>query len=77
LQKELSHAQSLPAAYTRVVEQFHFTVTQQNQLKVLLRRWQALHGGDVEKSLSLDECQNAKQVLNLLEQILRSARVAI
>lgn len=54
-----------PNGYQQIIEQWHFTVSEQLQLKALLLRWQVLTNG-APLALAKQETKNAKQLLQKL-----------
>lgn len=49
-----------------IVDRWHFTVSQQHQLRELLRRWETLTGGEPVLDADLNRCPSAKAVLGEL-----------
>lgn len=52
--------------HEHIVTRWHFTVSQQHQLRELLRRWEALRGGEPVLDADLNRCPSAKAVLGEL-----------
>ncbi len=61
---------AMPEAYDHFVQQWHFTVTQQNILKTQLRRWQVLLPDQVCDISAYKSCRNASEVLSSLGDML-------
>ena len=66
----LPHPEILPL-FEQLTSQWHFTVSQQNQLRKTLQRWFALNPESRPAEHRLAELVNAAQVLELLEQQLQ------
>jgi len=49
-----------------IVSRWHFTVSQQNQLRELMRRWETLSGGRPVLDADLNRCPSAKALLGEL-----------
>lgn len=49
-----------------IITRWHFTVSQQRQLRELLRRWETLSGGEPVLDADLNRCPSAKSVLGEL-----------
>jgi len=59
----------LPVEFQILVQKLHFSVTQQEQLKILLRHWHALSTDSLLKKLP-KEHQNSKQLLNNISALI-------
>jgi len=55
-----------PKAYQKIIEEQHFTVSQQIKLKALLTRWKLLNN-DTPFTVNKNETKNAKAILKKLE----------
>lgn len=66
---------TLPQEYHLLTHTFRFTVTQQNQLKRLLRRWQVLKSCLLSEELEITQFKNAKQLLTAIEVRLQSMEI--
>jgi len=62
----------VPDEYRSLTQTCRFTVTQQNQLKRLLRRWQVVIGSPLLQELDIRQFNSAKQILASIENRLKS-----
>lgn len=54
------------AELDHIISRWHFSVSQQNQLRALMRRWETLSGGEPVLNADLNRCPSAKAVLGQL-----------
>jgi len=66
LSGEVNAAQPRLAELDELVKRWHFTATQQHQLRELLRRWEVLEGGRPLLDDDLNRCPSAKSVLAVI-----------
>lgn len=63
LAAEVNETRPKLAELDRVMNRWHFTVSQQHRLRELLRRWEALSGDEPLMDAALNRCPSAKSVL--------------
>lgn len=71
MSSEENHRRQLPQYYHEVIEAIHFTVSQQHQLKTLLKRWQQSFAA--QSPLQVFITRDARQFLKSLRKRLHNA----
>lgn len=72
LNKSVALIYELPEEYEELNLRFHFTKSQQNQFKVLIRRWYAVNKVEISSSFELAKFSRAKQLISAIEDELES-----
>ena len=72
IQKIVHDVYTLPDEYEELLATLRFSVSQQNQLKQLVRRWNVLMEQTLQDKLDLWQFDNARQVLAAMESELNS-----
>ena len=67
LADELSAINTSPSPYESIIARWHFTVSQQQQLKNLLWRWKALSTQSITDSVDFTQCKHGKDILHSIE----------
>jgi adenosylhomocysteine nucleosidase len=67
LASELHAINAMPDAFEDIRARWRFTIAQQNQLKNLLWRWQALSAEPITNAIDFKQCKHGKQVLQYIE----------
>lgn len=62
--------QQQPDNYQKLLDSFHFSASQQQQLQHLLRQWKLLSAPPFEDMLQQQQCRNSRQVIHCLQQAL-------
>jgi hypothetical protein len=63
LAEDVNATQPKLAELDRIINRWHFTVSQQHQLRELMRQWETLTGGEPVMDPGLNRCPSAKSVL--------------
>lgn len=66
LAQEVAASRPRLSELDHMLQRWHFTVSQQNQLRELLRRWETLTGGEPVLDANLNRCPSAKALLGEL-----------